>query len=279
MSAKHETLTLVDEDREPDGEVVLAEIADGIAIVTLNRPRKLNAINYAMAARLMSLLDRFETDRSVQVLILTGSGEAFSAGADIPEFSASLRESPQAAVRDFVRRGQALTSRMEAYPKPIIAAVNGIAFGGGCELTEAVHLAIASDRARFAKPEIRLAMPPTFGGTQRLARLAGRKRALELLLTGEEFSPADALSLGLVNRIAPHADLLTQARDLARLMMRHSSLATAAVITAVTRGLNMSISEGLLMEAEQFAKMALTPDLGRGLAAWAGRQRSTSELS
>src|SRR6185436_18563021 len=113
---------------------------------------------------------------------------AFSAGADIAEFTLSIQRGANTAIRDFVRRGQGLTARLEGFPKPVIAAVNGLAFGGGCEITEAVHLAVASEQALFAKPEIKLGMPPTFGGTQRLPRVAGRKRALELLLTGDPFS-------------------------------------------------------------------------------------------
>jgi enoyl-CoA hydratase len=254
-------------------QVVKHEVADGVALVTLNRPEKLNAINYAMVDALMALLDRFETEDAVRVIVLTGGGErAFSVGADIPEFSESVRAGADAAVRDFVRRGQALTARLEAFRKPVIAAVNGIAYGGGCEITEAVHLAIASDRARFAKPEIKLGMPPTFGGTQRLPRLAGRKRALELLLVGDDFPAERALDLGLVNRVVPHETLLTAARDLARQIMRHSPLATGAIITAVTRGLNMGIAEGLLAESEQFARMVQTRDLGEGLTAWIERR-------
>ena len=176
------------------------------------------------------------------------------------------------AVRDFVRRGQMMTARLEAFPKPIIAAVNGIAFGGGCEITEAAHLAVASDKALFAKPEIKLAMPPTFGGTQRLPRLAGRKRALELLLTGDPFPPAPALEVGLINMIVPHDQLLSAARDLAGRIIRHSPLAVGAIITAVTRGLNMAIGEGLQAETEQFARMVPTHDLGEGLAAWIGHR-------
>lgn len=255
-------------------DVVLLDIHDGIALVTLNRPHKLNALNYELIDRLMTLLDAMEIDDSVHAIILTGAGErAFSAGADIHEFSVSVRHGTHAAIRDFVRRGQAMTARMEAFKKPIIAAVNGIAFGGGCEITEAVHLAIASEKASFAKPEIRLGMPPTFGGTQRLPRLAGRKRALELLLTGDPFTPARALEIGLVNMVVPRDELLQAARDLAARITRHSPLAIDGIITAVTRGLNASIGEGLQIESEQFARMAPTHDLSEGLAAWLGRQR------
>jgi enoyl-CoA hydratase/carnithine racemase len=252
---------------------VLCEIADGIATLTLHRPERLNAVNYVMAEALLAALDAIEADAEVGAVIVTGAGDrAFSAGADIHEFSQSVRSGAQTAVRDFVRRGQAMTTRMEAFGKPIIPAVNGLAFGGGCEITEAVHLAIASERAVFAKPEVKLGMPPTFGGTQRLPRLVGRKRALELLLTGETFSPARALDIGLVNKVVPHQDLLPAARDLAHRIMCHSPLATAAIITAVTRGINLSIGEGLQVESGQFARLVPTDDLREGLDAWMERR-------
>lgn len=165
-----------------------------------------------------------------------------------------------------------MTARMEAFPKPIIAAVNGLAYGGGCEVTEAVHLAVASERALFSKPEIRLGMPPTFGGTQRLSRLAGRKRALELLLTGDPFSPDRALEMGLVNKVVAHDELLPAARELAKRIMRHSSLATASIITAVSRGINMTIGEGLQVESAQFARMAASQDIREGIDSWIARR-------
>ena len=255
------------------GDTVLIEIDDGIALLTLNRPSRHNALSYALIDCLMAHLDLIEVDATVRAVILTGAGaRAFSAGADIPEFAGSVRQGPDAAIRDFVRPGQAMTARLEAFRKPVIAAVNGLAFGGGCEITEAVHLSIASERASFAKPEIKLGMPPTFGGTQRLPRLAGRKRALELLLTGDPFSPAHALAIGLVNAVVPHAELLPAARGLARRIIRHSPVAVGSVITAVTRGLNMGIAEGLHVESEQFASLAASHDLGEGLAAWIARR-------
>jgi enoyl-CoA hydratase len=252
---------------------ILFEIDDGIALITLNRPDKLNALNYDLIDRLMAVLDTIETDAAVRAVILTGAGErAFSAGADIHEFACSVRRGRDTGVRDFVRRGQAMTARLEAFRKPVIAAVNGLAFGGGCEITEAVHLAIASERAQFAKPEINLGMPPTFGGTQRLPRLAGRKRALELLLTGDPFSPQRALEIGLVNSIVPHDVLLQAARELAARIIRHSPLAVGAIIAAVTRGLNMTIGEGLQVESEQFAALVPTSDLREGINAWIERR-------
>lgn len=251
---------------------VLFDVRDRIALLTFNRPQKLNALSYGLIDGLMRLLDVIEADAGVGAVILTGNGRAFSAGADIHEFSESVRAGADVAVRDFVRRGQAMTARLEAFTKPIIAAVNGIAFGGGCEITEAVHIAIASDQTVFAKPEINIGMPPTFGGTQRLPRLAGRKRALELLLTGDTFSPQRAFEIGLINKVVPHDELLSASRDMAQRILRHSPVAAASILTAVTRGLNTSIGEGLAIESEQFARVAPSHDLREGLDAWIARR-------
>ena len=192
--------------------LILTKLRGAVTVLTFNRPEKLNALNYALVDRLMEILDTIEDDAAIRAVILSGAGDyAFSAGADIHEFSESIKQGSDTAAKQFVRRGQNLTARLEAFPKPIIAAVNGIAYGAGCEITEAVHLAIASDRASFAKPEINIGIPPTFGGTQRLPRLAGRKRALEYLLTGDTIKPQRAYEIGLVNRVVPHEELLPRA--------------------------------------------------------------------
>ncbi|MDV2968560.1 MULTISPECIES: crotonase/enoyl-CoA hydratase family protein [Nitratireductor] len=252
---------------------VLCERKGRIALLTLNRPSKLNALNYATNDRLLSLLDEIEADEAIGAVVVTGAGDrAFSAGGDIHEFAESIRQGAEEAVRAFCRRGQQMTARFEAFSKPVIAAVNGIAFGGGCEITEAVHLAVASEQAIFAKPEINIGIPPTFGGTQRLSRLAGRKRALELLLTGDTFGPQRAHELGLVNRVVPAEDLLPAAFELAERILQHSPLAAARIISAVTRGINTTIEEGLLIEREQFARMCATADVHEGLDAWIERR-------
>lgn len=254
-------------------DVVLMTVENEIAFLTLNRPEKLNAISYAMNDRLLELLDTIEDDPGIRAVIVTGAGDkAFSAGGDIPEFSQTIQQSPDAAHKEFVKRGQAMTGRFESFPKPVIAAVNGLAFGGGCELTESVHLAVASDRAVFSKPEINIGIPPTFGGTQRLARLAGRKRALELLLTGDTFSANRAYELGLVNKVVPHEELMTAAVELAQRILRHSSVPARAIITAVTRGINMPIDEGLAIEGQQFLRVAGSHDTREGLNAWIERR-------
>lgn len=255
-------------------EPVQYETRGRVAILTLNRPEKLNALNYATIDGLKEHLDSIERDDTLGAVILTGAGErAFCAGGDIYEFSESIKSGVDISVRDFCKRGQTMTGRLESFPKPIIAAVNGLAYGGGCEITEAVHLAVASDRATFAKPEIKIGIPPTFGGTQRLPRLAGRKRALELLLTGNSFSPQRAYELGLVNKIVPHDQLMVSAFELAEQVLQHSSLAVARIIGAVTRGINLSIDEGLNIEREQFARMAMTEDVHEGLQAWIERRQ------
>ncbi|MGD1887285.1 MAG: crotonase/enoyl-CoA hydratase family protein [Cohaesibacteraceae bacterium] len=254
-------------------DTVLMERRGAIAILTLNRPEKLNAINYEMADALIDRLDLIEASTDIHAIILAGAGDrAFSAGGDIYEFSESIKQGGDVAMRDFVRRGQRMTRRMEAFPKPIIAAVEGIAFGGGCEITEAVHLAVASQKAIFAKPEINIGIPPTFGGTQRLPRLAGRKRALELLLTGETFGPERAYELGLINKVVAPGQALKAALEMADSTLRHSPLAAARILTAVTRGLNTTIDEGLQIEAQQFARMVPTQDIREGLDAWIERR-------
>lgn len=252
---------------------VLCEFEDGIATLTLNRPQQLNALNYAMVDSIVDHLDRIERVTDIRVVLVMGAGErAFSAGADIREFSESVREGPETAVRDFVRRGQNMTARIEAFAKPVVALVNGLAYGGGCEIVEATHIVLASERASFAKPEIALGMPPTFGGTQRLPRLAGRKRALEHLLTGEPFGVERAREIGLVNAVVSHESLHAAGRALASRIMRHAPEAVASILRATTRGLNMSIGEGLQVEAEQYGRVASTPNLREGLDAWLERR-------
>lgn len=254
-------------------DTVLLEIVDGIAFLTLNRPEKLNALNYETNDRLMSILGGLEDNSKVRAVIVTGAGDkAFSAGGDIHEFAQSMREGVECAVKEFVRRGQAMTARFENFEKPVLAAVNGIAFGGGCELTEAVHLAVASERAVFSKPEINIGITPTFGGTQRLTRLAGRKRALELLLTGNRFSAERAYELGLVNKVVPHTALMEESVALIEDVLRHSSQTASAILRAVTRGINHTISEGLDIEAQQFARIASHPNTFEGLEAWIARR-------
>jgi enoyl-CoA hydratase/carnithine racemase len=248
---------------------LLRELDDGILLLTLNRPGKLNAIDHALADALAAALDEAEGDARVRVVILTGAGErAFSAGADIGELAGDVAAGSEAALRAFVRRGQGLTRRIEALAKPVIVAVNGLALGAGCEITEAAPLALASERASFAKPEIRLGFAPPWGGTQRLPRLVGRKRALRMILTAEPIDAHEAQRLGLVNAVVEHGRLIAEARALAAQIARHTPAAVAACLRSVTRGLNLTIDEGLAFEAMQFAAMVPTRDVRDGLDAF-----------
>ena len=255
-------------------EIVLLEKEGPLALITLNRPEKLNALDYALIDRLMEVLDAIEDDNGIRVLVLTGAGNrAFSSGADIACFAASVRRGQAVALREFVRRGQRLTGRIETFSKPIIAAVNGLAHGGGCEIAEAAPLAIASDRAEFCKAEINLGFAPPFGGTQRLPRLIGRKRALRMILTAEPITASEACALGLVNDVVPHERLLEAASALAHRIADKSPLAVAACLGSVTRGINVPIDEGLAIEANYFARMVPTRDIEEGLSAWFERRK------
>jgi len=239
-----------------------------IALLTLNRPEKLNALSYELVDALSAELHAIEREPTIRAVILTGAGRAFSAGADIAEFRKSVAEGVEVALREFCRRGQQMTALIESFPKPVIAAVNGIAFGGGCEIVEATHATVAAESATFGKPEIKLGMVPTFGGTQRLPRLIGRKRALRAVLSGDTFDAVTARDLGLVNEVVADDTLLETAIVLARTFTRHSAVAVRSCLAAVTRGLNATIDEGLWIEAHQFAANVASKDLHEGLAAF-----------
>lgn len=257
-----------------DSSKLLREDRSGISILTINRPERLNALDYDVIDALLVTLDEMATSPATRAVILTGAGDrAFSAGADIFGLASSVAEGTEAAIRDFLERGQRLTARIEAFQKPVIVAVNGLAYGGGCEITEAAPLAIASDRATFAKPEIRLGFPPPFGGTQRLPRHIGRKRAIEMILTGEPISAEMACRIGLVNRVVRHEVLLTEAEALARSIIGSPPETVAACLTAVTRGLNVAIAEGLAIEAMQFRAMLGTDAVTNGTRSFLERHR------
>ncbi|WP_421934822.1 enoyl-CoA hydratase-related protein [Phenylobacterium sp.] len=241
--------------------------------LVINRPTKLNALNYAAIDALMSALASIEAEDAVRAVILTGAGEdAFSAGADINDLALSIGGGVESALREIVGRGQGLTRRIETFPKPIIAAVNGLAFGAGCEITEAAPLALASETATFAKPEVKLGFPPPFGGSQRLPRHVGRKRALEMILTGDAIDAARAAELGLVNRVVPHGDLLDEAHALAERIIRHPASAVSACLAAVTRGINLPIDEGLGVEAAWFATTIGSKGVADGVTAFLNRR-------
>jgi enoyl-CoA hydratase len=249
-------------------EVLDFTIDNRVARLMLNRPDRLNALDNELLAALTGALDRIELDPAVHAVIITGAGRAFSAGADIAGFQPHLKAGAAAAVAHFMRPGHRMTRRVESFCKPVIAAVNGLAFGGGCELVEAAHLALAAGTATFSKAEINIGIIPTFGGTQRLPRNVGRKAALELILTGRIFDAAEAARLGLVNRVVPDADLLDAAMALANELASKPPLTLAAALAAIHRGMDAAIDDGLAIEEAAFARIVPTHDAQEGVAAF-----------
>jgi enoyl-CoA hydratase/carnithine racemase len=260
---------------EPTEPVLRREDRGPVAILTLNRPGKLNALSNELIAAIMRALDDIELDSGVRVIVMTGAGRAFSAGADIAGFQRDLETGAEAAVVNFMRPGHRMTRRVESYAKPIIAAVNGLAFGGGCELVEATHIALAADAATFSKAEINIGIMPTFGGTQRLPRNVGRKAAIELILTGRTFDAAEAAHLGLVNRVVPGARLLDEALALANLLAGKPPLTLAAALSAIHRGMDAAIDDGLAIEEAAFARIVATHDAREGVAAFLQKRPPT----
>jgi enoyl-CoA hydratase/carnithine racemase len=246
-----------------------------VALLTLNRPSKLNALSNDLLAAIMHSLDQIELDPTVRVIVITGAGRAFSAGADIAGFQRHIEAGPAEAVVHFMRPGHQMTRRVESFPKPIIAAVNGLAFGGGCELVESTHIALAADTAAFSKAEINIGIMPTFGGTQRLPRNIGRKAAIELILTGRTFDAGEAARLGLVNRVVPSDNLLEEALAVANLLATKPPLTLAAALGAIHRGMDAAIDDGLAVEEAAFARIASTHDAREGVAAFLEKRHPT----
>jgi len=239
-------------------------VVDRVATLTVNRPDKLNALNAATIGELGDAIDEIRQRDDIGGAILTGAGRAFVAGADISELAA---QTPMQA-KQRALRGQHIFRRFETSPKPVIAAVNGFALGGGCELAMSCHLRIASEAAKFGQPEVKLGICPGYGGTQRLPRLVGMGRALQLLMTGEMIDAAEAFRIGLVNRVVPAAELLTAADALLRQMLGNGPLALASCIEAVVRGTETSLEDGLNLEANHFALLSGSQDMAEGTRAF-----------
>jgi enoyl-CoA hydratase len=240
------------------------EVADRVATLTVNRPDKLNALNDATIAELGLAIDQIRVDDSIGGAILTGAGRAFVAGADISELS---NQTPVLA-KARARAGQDVFRRFETCPKPVIAAINGFALGGGCELAMSCHIRLASDAAKFGQPESKLGLLPGYGGTQRLARLVGKGRANQLLLTGEMIDAAEAYRIGLVNKVVAADVLMNEAQAMMKTILANGPLAVALCIEAIDRGLQMSLEEGLILEANHFGLLAATDDMREGTRAF-----------
>lgn len=239
-------------------------VTDRVATITVNRPEKLNALNAATIGELDQAIEEAARRDDVGGVILTGAGKGFIAGADISELA---NQTPIDA-KSRALRGQRVFARYERSRKPVIAAVNGFALGGGCELAMACHIRLASEFAKFGQPEVKLGICPGYGGTQRLPRLVGKGRALQLLLTGEMIDAQEAFRIGLVNRVYPAAELLGAADAMLRQIMANGPLAVAMCIEAVQHGLDAQLDDALTLEANHFAILAGTSDMREGTAAF-----------
>lgn len=243
----------------------------GIALVTINRPDKLNALSGAVIGELRDVFDQISRDTYIRGVILTGSGEkAFVAGADINE----LARLSAFEAREFALRGQQTFRLLETMPKPSVAAINGYALGGGLELAMACTVRFAAETAKAGQPEVKLGIVPGYGGTQRLPRLVGRGRALELLLSGETISAVEAHRIGLVNAVVPQSELIAHSRGWLHKVFDNAPLAIGLTMEAVDAGLNVGLEEGLRFEAAAFGVSAATEDRSEGTRAFLEKRRA-----
>lgn len=246
-------------------EHIRFDFRDGIAFLTLNRPKVLNALNAATFRDLQIAVNELRDNPAIRAAVLTGSGDrAFAAGADIQE----LAQVNAIEGRELAVRGQDVFRALETCGKPVIAGINGFALGGGCELALACTLRIASEDAKFGQPEVKLGLIPGYGGTQRLARLVGKGAALQMVLTGEMISAAEALRIGLVNEVVPADKLLARSEELARTIASMAPLAIRYCMEAIDGGYDLSIEQGLSLEADLFGHCCGTIDKTEGTAAF-----------
>jgi enoyl-CoA hydratase len=252
-------------------ETLLVERDGPVATITVNRPKVLNALSAVTLDELRRTVLELKHDATVRVVIITGAGDkAFVAGADINEIAAQTATTG----RDLALRGQHVLDLIENLGKPVIAAINGYALGGGCELAMACTIRIAADTARLGQPEINLGLIPGYAGTQRLPRLVGAGRAFELLLTGDPIGAQDAHRIGLVNRVVPAASLMTEVRALAATLASKPPLALRYIIDAVNKGLQMPFAEGQIFEATLFGLVAATDDMKEGTRAFLEKRKA-----
>lgn len=252
-------------------EDIVVALEAPIAVVTLNRPSVLNALRTQLLAELSRALDDLERDDNVRAIVVIGAGDkAFAAGADIGELNALASAGSGA---DQARSGQALTRQIERMRKPVIAAVNGFALGGGCELAMAADVRIAADNAKFGQPEVNLGLIPGYGGTQRLTRLAGKGMAMHLCLTGDMIDAEEALRIGLVTRVVPGGQLLDEARRIAHALAAKAPLAIAACKRAINNGAHLSLDDALELEALEFGALVDTEDIREGTGAFLEKRK------
>ena len=247
------------------------EERDRIAVVTVHRPEKLNALDATVFTELVAAFEGYRDRKDIGVVVLTGAGEkAFIAGADI----SLLAQCDPSTARENARRGQSFTRLLETLGKPVLAAINGFALGGGCEIAMACTLRIAAEHAKLGQPEVKLGLICGYGGSQRLPRLVGRGRALELLLTGDPIDAAEALRIGLVNRVVKREELLAQTEAVARKILAAAPIAVKYTLEAVDRGLDLPLEQALVLEADYFGRCFETKDLREGTRAFLEKRPS-----
>jgi enoyl-CoA hydratase len=252
-------------------ENLLFDVDGGVATITINRPKVLNALNTQTLDELRRVVLHCRQNDAVRCVVITGAGEkSFIAGADINELSV---QTPTGG-REHAMRGQHILDLIENLGKPVIAAINGFALGGGCELAMACTMRVAAETARLGQPEINLGIIPGYAGTQRLARLVGRGRALELLLTGDHITAAEAHRLGLVNRVVPAADLMADTQKLAASLAAKAPVAVKYIIDAVNKGLDMSFADAQVFEATLFGLVSSTEDMREGTTAFLEKRKA-----
>lgn len=251
-------------------ENIVVEKRDGIGYVTVNRPKVLNALSIATVKELLEAFGDLKTDDTVKVVILTGAGEkSFVAGADISEFQTL---SPDGA-RDYAKSGQELLTLMENLGKPVIGAVNGFALGGGCEIAMACTFRVASDNAKMGQPEVSLGLIPGFGGTQRLPRLVGKGRAMEMILSGNPIDAETAAKWGLVNRVVPQAELMEACEKIAKAIALKAPIAIKYCLEGVNSGMNLTLEEGQVLESNLFGLVFATEDRKEGTSAFLEKRK------
>ncbi|HKP75564.1 MAG TPA: enoyl-CoA hydratase-related protein [Longimicrobiaceae bacterium] len=255
----------------PEYSNLTLDVQDRIGVLAVNRPDKLNALNEQTIRELADAVDEITRRDDVGGVILTGVGEkAFVAGADIAELA---RMGPVDGI-DVSRLGQQVFRRIELSRKPVIAAVNGFALGGGCELALACHLRIASENAQFGLPEVKLGIIPGYGGTLRLPRIVGKGRALELMLTAQFIKADEAYRIGLANKVVPQAELMDTARKMMETILANGPVAVGLAIECATRGMEMSVDDGLALESNLFGLLAATSDMREGMSAFLEKRKA-----